>query len=95
MNVVFDIEYNVFPQVHSWNVGCGISNYREFVIERVTLFFYNIHGYINLDEHWTLLAETGLHPAGVLNLSSQYNGFFINIGAHYNFSTSNSQYLIK
>lgn len=85
MNVVFAIDYNLFPQDHNWNIGCGISNYREFIIERVTLFYYTLHGYYDIDKHWCVLGEAGLHPAGVLNLSSQYNGFFINIGFTYNY----------
>ena len=83
MNVVFNIEGNLFTQDHPWNIGCGISNYREFIIERVTLFYYTMHGYYNIDEQWRVTSEAGLHPAGVLNLSSQYNGFFFNIGCTY------------
>ena len=83
MNVSFDIEYNLFPEFHHWNIGCGISNYREFIIERVTLFYYTIHGYYDIDDYWRLTGEAGLHPAGVLNLSSQFNGFFFNIGCIY------------
>ena len=83
MNVVFNIEGNLFDQNHSWNIGCGISNYREFIIERVTLFYYTMHGYYDLNDQWRLTGEAGLHPAGVLNLSSQYNGFFFNIGCTY------------
>jgi hypothetical protein len=30
-----------------------------------------------------MTGEAGLHPAGVLNLSAQYNGFFFNIGCTY------------
>ena len=85
MNVSFDIEYNLFDQDHPWNVGCGISNYREFIIERFTLFYYTLHGYYDLNDQWRLTAETGLHPAGVLNLSSQYNGFFFNIGCTFKY----------
>lgn len=84
MNVVFNIEGNLFDEDHPWNIGAGISNYREFIIERVTLFYYTIHGYYDLDDEWRLTAEAGLHPAGVLNLSSQYNGFFVNFGFIYN-----------
>ena len=83
MNVVFDIEGNLFDQNHPWNIGGGISNYREFIIERVTLFYYTLHGYYDIDEQWRVTGEAGLHPAGVLNLSSQYNGFFVNIGCTY------------
>lgn len=83
MNIVFNIEGNLFGQDHPWNVGAGISNYREFIIERVTLFYYNIHGYYNINSKWRLMGEAGLHPAGVLNLSSQYNGFYINFGCTY------------
>ena len=85
MNVSFDIEYNLFAQDHPWNVGCGISNYREFIIERFTLFYYTIHGYYDIKEDWRVNAEAGLHPAGVLNLSSQYNGWFFNLGCTYKF----------
>lgn len=83
MNVVFNIEGNLFTQDHPWNIGCGISNYREFIIERVTLFYYTMHGYYDINEQWCVTSEAGLHPAGVLNLSSQYNGFFFNIGCTY------------
>lgn len=85
MNIVFAIEGNLFTDDHPWNIGAGVSNYREFIIERFTLFYYNIHGYYNLDNHWRLTGEAGLHPAGVLNLSAQYNGFYINLGGIYNF----------
>ena len=85
MNVAFSIEYNLFAQDHPWNIGCGISNYREFIIERVTLFYYTLHSYYDIDEHWRLLGEAGLHPSGVLNLSAQYNGFFVNLGFIYNY----------
>ena len=85
MNVVFNIEGNLFDQKHPWNIGCGISNYREFIIERVTLFYYTLHGYYDIDEQWRVTGESGLHPAGVLNLSSQYNGFFINLGFTYKY----------
>ena len=83
MNVVFNIEANLFDDDNPWNIGCGISNYREFIIERVTLFYYTIHGYYELNTDWRLTGEAGLHPAGVLNLSSQYNGYFFNIGFTY------------
>ena len=85
MNVVFNIEGNLFTQDHPWNIGCGISNYREFIIERVTLFYYTMHGYYDINEQWRVTGEAGLHPAGVLNLSSQYNGFFFNIGCTYKY----------
>ena len=85
MNVVFNIEGNLFDQNHPWNIGCGISNYREFIIERVTLFYYTMHGYYNINEQWRINAEAGLHPAGVLNLSSQYNGFFFNVSCTYKY----------
>lgn len=84
MNVVFDLQYRLFGEDHPWNIGLGLSNQREFIIERVTLFYYTIHGYYQLNDRWRLTGEAGLHPASVLNLSSQYNGFFFNIGCTYN-----------
>lgn len=84
MNVAFDIRYQLFPENSRWNIGASISNQREFIIERVTLFYYTLNGYYNINNHWRILGEAGLHPAGVLNLSSQYNGFFVNVGCIYN-----------
>ena len=80
MNVTFCVEGNVFDQEHPWNVGARISNYRDFVIERFTLFFYSVNGYYDLGNGLRLAAEAGLHPSGVLNLSAQYNGWFGNVG---------------
>ena len=80
MNVTFCVEGHVFDQEHPWNIGGRISNYRDFVIERFTLFFYSIDGYYNLGNGLRLTAEAGVHPCGVLNLSAQYNGWFGNVG---------------
>ena len=85
MNIVFDVEYNLFAQDHPWNIGAGVSNYREFIIERFTLFYYNLHGYYGLNDQWRLTAEAGLHPCGVLNLSAQPNGFYVNVGCVFNY----------
>ena len=80
MNVTFCVEGNLFDQEHPWNVGARISNYRDFVIERITLFFYSVNGYYDFGNGLRLTSEFGLHPCGVLNLSSQYNGWFGNVG---------------
>ena len=80
MNVTFCIEGNIFDQAHPWNVGGRISNYRDFVIERFTLFFYSVNGYYDFGNGLRITAEAGLHPCGVLNLSSQYTGWFGNVG---------------
>jgi len=80
LNVTFCIEGNVFDQEHPWNVGARISNYRDFVIERIALFFYSLNGYYDFGNGLRITAEAGLHPCGVLNLSAQYNGWFGNVG---------------
>ena len=80
MNVAFCIEGNLFEQNHPWNVGARSSNYRDFVIERFTLFFYSLNGYYEFGNGLRITTEVGLHPSGVLNLSSQYNGWFGNVG---------------
>lgn len=80
MNVTFCIEGNLFDQEHPWNLGARVSNYRDFVIERFTLFFYSVNGYYDFGNGLRLTAEAGLHPCGVLNLSAQYNGWFGNVG---------------
>lgn len=80
MNITLCIEGNVFDQTHPWNVGARISNYRDFVIERFTLFFYSLNGYYDFGNGLRLTAEAGLHPCGVLNLSAQYNGWYGNVG---------------
>ena len=80
MNVTFCIEGHVFDQQHPWNIGGRVSNYRDFVIERFTLFFYSLDGYYDLGNGLRLTAEAGVHPCGVLNLSAQYNGWFAHAG---------------
>ncbi len=80
MNVTFCVEGNLFDRQHPWNVGARVSNYRDFVIERFTLFFYSVNGYYDFGNGLRLTSEFGLHPCGVLNLSSQYNGWYGNVG---------------
>jgi len=80
MNVTFCIEGNLFDQEHPWNLGARVSNYRDFVIERFTLFFYSVNGYYDFGNGLRLTAEAGLHPCGVLNLTAQYNGWYGNVG---------------
>ena len=80
MNVTFCVEGNIFDQEHPWNLGARISNNRDFVIERFTLFIYSINGYYDFGNGLRIFSEVGLHPCGVLNLSSQYNGWFANVG---------------
>ena len=80
LNVTFCVEGKIFDQEHAWNLGARISNYRDFVIERFTLFFYSINGYYDFGNGLRITTEVGLHPCGVLNLSSQYNGWFGNVG---------------
>lgn len=84
LNVTFCVEGNIFDQEHPWNIGARISNYRDFVIERFTLFFYSINGYYDFGNGLRLTSEVGLHPCGVLNLSSQYNGWYGNVGLIWN-----------
>jgi hypothetical protein len=80
MNITFCVEGNLFDQTHPWNVGARFSNYRDFVIERFTLFFYSLNGYYDFGNGLRLTSEVGLHPCGALNLSAQYNGWFGNVG---------------
>ena len=80
MNVTFCVEGNLFDQEHPWNLGARVSNYRDFVIERFTLFLYSVNGYYDFGNGLRLTAEAGVHPSGVLNLSAQYNGWFGNVG---------------
>ncbi len=80
MNVTFCIEANVFDQSHPWNVGGRISNFDDFIIERVTVFIYCITGYYELTDNLRLTGEVCFHPCSNLNLSAQRNGFETRFG---------------
>ena len=84
MNIMFNVEWHLFGEDHPWNVGLAFSNQREFIVERFTSFYYTLNGRYRLSDQWQLIGEAGLHPSGALNLSSQYNGFFVNFGVIYN-----------
>lgn len=84
MNIYYSVEGNIFAQSHPWNIGARVSNYDDFVIERVTLFRYYLIGYYRLNENLKLTGEVCLHPSGTLNLSSQYNGLSARVGIVWN-----------
>ena len=70
MNVTFCVEGNLFDQEHPWNVGALVSNYRDFVIERFTLFFYSVNGYYDLGNGLRLTAEADLETLKSLAILS-------------------------
>jgi len=80
MNITFCVEANLFDQEHPWNIGARVSNYKDFVIEDFTLFYYSLKGYYDFGNGLRLTSEFGIHPCGVLNLSAQYNGWYGNVG---------------
>ena len=80
MNVVFSVEGNVFDQSHPWNIGGRISNFDDFLIERVSIFIYCIKGYYELDDGLRLTGEVCIHPCSSLNLSAQPNGVAARVG---------------
>lgn len=85
MNVMFAIEGNLFGQEHNWNIGGRWSNYNDFIIERVSLWYYSLKGYYQLKDGLRLTAEAGIHPVGSLNLTSSYDGGFCHLGAAWQF----------
>ena len=68
-----------------WNVGLRWSNYNDFVIERVSMWFYSLKGYYQMAENVRLIGEIGLHPVGSLNLTSSYDGWFARVGVSNHF----------
>ena len=80
MNVVFSVEGNVFDQSHPWNIGGRISNFDDFLIERVSIFIYCIKGYYELSDGLRLTGEVCIHPCSSLNLSAQSNGVAARVG---------------
>lgn len=80
MNVIFCVEGNVFDQSHPWNIGGRISNFDDFIIERVSVFIYCVKGYYALNDNLRLTGEVCFHPCGNLNLSAQGNGLETHIG---------------
>lgn len=80
MNVVFSVEGNVFDQSHPWNIGGRISNFDDFLIERVSIFIYCIKGYYELSDGLRLIGEVCIHPCSSLNLSAQSNGVAARVG---------------
>lgn len=90
MNVMFAAEYSLWPEVEcdvverEWNVSLRWSSYNDFEIERVAMWFYSVKGYYLLNGNTRLIGEAGIHPVGSLNLTSSYNGWWINLGAMFN-----------
>ncbi len=80
MNVTFCIEGNVFDDSHPWNIGGRISNFDDFIIERVSIFIYCITGYYELNDNLRLTGEVCFHPSSNLNLSAQPNGIETHFG---------------
>jgi len=88
MNVMFAAEAWLFDgrtdAARPWDVALRWSNYNDFIIERVALWFYSAKGHYRLRQRLDLTAEVGFHPVGSLNLTSSYDGWFAHLGARIN-----------
>lgn len=85
MNIMFAVEASLFDRQHPWNVSLRWSDYSDFVIERFANWFYSVKGYFQLPHDVRFIAEAGIHPAGSLNLTSSYDGWFFHLGAQRKF----------
>ena len=88
MNVMFAAEGWIFPlgtgeMKKSWNVGLRWSNYGDFIVERVTNWYFSAKGWYSPSERLKIVGEIGTHPTGSLNLTASYNGLFGKIGAQW------------
>lgn len=83
MNLMFAAEgwWNNQAMPQQWNVGLRWSNYNDFVIERVANWFFSAKGFYTLKDGTALTAEVGIHPAGSLNLTASYDGWYMHLGA--------------
>lgn len=90
MNVVFAVEPMLWDETGSpkerrrcWNASFCWSNYNDFVIERVANWFFSLKGWWQPTPSLRLSGEAGMHPAGSLNLTAQYDGWFCHAGAEF------------
>lgn len=69
----------------TYNVGFRWSSYNDFIIERVANWFFSIKGYCGIGDNTAIVAEAGVHPAGSLNLTASYDGWWMHLGARRKF----------
>lgn len=78
MNVMFALQYRlgVSPRC---DLALRWSNGSDYVIERVSQWFYSLRVWYRLDKV-TLFGEAGIHPVGSLNLTSAWDGGWARLG---------------
>ena len=79
-NLVYVLKYNFKPKDHHWNIGIILTNMDHFVINQASNPMLVIDGRIKIKEKITLLLETWIQRAGVMNISANHYGLFIRTG---------------
>lgn len=68
------------PKEHIWNVGGSLTNFDYFLIQQETNPMLTALIQYDLNSNWRLYSELWYQGAGMLNLASNYYGFYLRAG---------------
>lgn len=79
-NIMYSFSYFLKPTDELWNIGLSITDMDYFIINQETNPMYNLQGIYKFNTSFCLYAQAWYKSAGVLNMSSNYFGFFFRTG---------------
>lgn len=68
------------PMEHKWNLGASLTNFDYFLIQQETNPMLTALFQTRLSEDWDFYTELWYQGAGMLNLASNYYGYYLRAG---------------
>lgn len=79
-NPLYNFSYTLNKPTKPWNVGIGVTNMDNFVVNQATNPMTTVFGHYKLNESVRLTAEIWYKTAGAFNLHVNYFGLFFRPG---------------
>lgn len=79
-NLMYLAQYNLKPDKNNWNAGITFTNTDIFLINQESNPMFNLNGRFDFNNALSIFTETWYKPAGMLNISVNYFGFFVRTG---------------
>jgi len=83
---IYSISAYLKPHNHNWNIGLSCTNIDYYMMNHSTNPVFNLQMKYKLKSNLTLFAETWYKQAGMLNINSQYFGYFVRGGIKWKIS---------
>jgi hypothetical protein len=83
-NMIYQFSYYIKPIGNKWNIDVSVTNIDYFNLSQETNPIFKLGAIYNVSPPVTFFIDSGYQSAGIINMNTDYFGFFIKTGIIWN-----------